>query len=345
MSTPLAAEVALEPEAALKSPWRADLARLGPVRLRADGPAFAAAPVSSDPPPGGLLVTEERAERVRVLLPTAALRVLVWVERADLEKRPVDHVVLLPSAPAPGAPALPGPRRLGKGEVGVELAGGAPVSAFKTIAGAVQVEHEAAGLTLYGWIDPSLLGEVWRSDPLDLARGDLGLTRDTIVFSTPLAGWDGSHQGRGACCDETRIAWAAADAPGLVVRSLGASGAGYTKVDLRTGAARVVGWVPSANVEPAAGVGTLYASVGGFGDGGGGSWLVLAEGATVLDRDVAEAVARASGPATVRLDAAELRDGFALVSVATPWGYLPGRVACGELEVTAPSAYRCAPSR
>lgn len=339
--TPLAAEVALSLDARTASPWRALVEELGPARLSVDGPALA--PVAgSTVPERELVVAEATASRVRLVLSAGRMRYLLWVERGDLARRPVANVVLSPTPPTAGA-SLPGARSLRPGEVGVELAGGAPVSAFKTQAGAVQVEHEAEGFTIYGWLDPGLLGEVWRRTPFDDVAPDRTLAHDTIVFSTPLAGWDGRREGVGSCCDETRIAWAAEGQHTLSVTALGATGVGYTKVDLRTSQARVVGWVPEANVKVEAP--TLGLGASGRGSGAEeGPWLELAGDTQVRVRDGEGLFAVAWLATQVHLDDLALHDGWAWVSFATPWGPLPGRVRCPTLEPLQSGGHRCRPA-
>ncbi len=308
---------------AVLTPWRATVVAIGPFELVPGRRTFSPEPTE----PFDTLVVDDGGDVVRVLADDGAIRVIVGVRREDLAVRPIERVALAQEAANAG---------MATDDPGVTLAGGTAATVDVHVGSVAHVVWEDVGLRVDGWLADSQLGRVWRYSPFDMdAVSDLVIVDPTGGDGLPpvLRVRDAPD---GALLGVARNGW-------MLLLARGAAVDGWRPVEVRTAAARVVGWVRADAVAASDGY--------GFGEGVGGgtlemsdvSWVELGEGTWISVEGEATPFARVT--ADTRVVLREDHGGTLVVGFRTAWGWLDGVVACGRRTVARESAagFRCGP--
>jgi hypothetical protein len=297
---------------------RCILVRLGRVRFSEDGEV-----VGGDDRrerlvnPAELPVLAERPTGVRVLVENEGIvRMLVFVERADLQVVSSAEVVL---APAPGMAA--------RAEAGVRVAAGVPLEEKAQHEGQRKVAGSLDDVAFEGWVPESALGVVFERRDL-LAGAGGGLVRPGApVVASP----DGAviARFRAAAPGELPLFYRVEHEPGAPP--------GFQRVRYATRAVEVRGLVRAADFK-LEGPSDLHhgGSIGrGGGVGVGSSWPFLGTLEARAPLFVPGGVARvgvALGP--LRLFGTGLRDGGGFLEVelrAWPFHYIRARARAADV--------------
>ncbi len=244
----------------------------------------------------------------RVVSRETNLRVLLYVDRADLLRRPWRDAPVLPVDP--------------RGESGAWLRPGAPVRPLTTQGGTARVSY---------------LGPI-------AFEGEVAVHDFDEVFPRPLYGPETQVTPDGFVSGGVTITRAPGGAPlarvsaekhgALGVKRAGPAKDGWTPVSYEDDAVKVRGYVPaSAYRDSAAGSGGSWGQ-GGLRSAAGriakrGPSVVLAAGDVALGRPAGEPVAIAAGAYAAGVK--EQRDGHASFEVATEWGAVTLWVSGGKV--------------
>jgi hypothetical protein len=152
---------------------RVHLAQLGGIRLRAydPDPVTSADPGELPDPADDYLVAEALPRRVRIRIDTDEMRLLVWVNRHDLQAS-----VVVPSGLAASADGIAPPA----GGIGVFVEAGLPVVVVDGSREARRVTVVDPAVSADGWLPAAAIGDIFRAGP---AR-DTGHP-DTVVAAAP----------------------------------------------------------------------------------------------------------------------------------------------------------------
>ena len=269
-------------------PGRAKLARLGRLRLEAEGPPVADGAGKAGVPGDQLVVVADGGAVVRVVVRRGGLGLLAWVERADLAPS-LARAALVRPQPLAGAAEPDAP--------GVWLAPGADLEVLEQKPGFARVRFEGDE----GWIDAAALAPVVEAKPFHV-----GSTHELPAGAAIFRG-----RGTGALMRSDDSVW---------VEALGEPDRSYTKVAYVKPCEpwrRVVGFVPSFLLTPTGGVG-FGCGRGGVGHAVLGGLVVVRTGqvlrASAAGPRVAVALSNLTG-----LDEGPVAGGRSVL-LDTPWG-------------------------